>query len=231
MYLSCCTSLRPTPFSYLGGREELVHVWGEGCARPESLLGQAWMGWFKLFHIFFPWSSCQNCWWDILISTWCHLPVKQLSGQSCPRREQFWGQRYSCTHLSWAAHMWHREKVRGAEGPAGCSSVLMLLRGKCGREVWVCMPPSTELCCFFFLPRQLYIQWISESQDASPADQITCPVLEQASVQVWNGELTVCSADSSAIFANSITSSQSKKGENVATSKRKYRDILYDSFQ
>lgn len=52
------------------------------------------------------------------------------------------------------------------------------LDGKCGREIWVCVPLSTERRWGFFLPVQLCVQWISESQTDIPADQIICPVLE-----------------------------------------------------
>lgn len=147
--------------------------------------GDGWMRWFKLFQNFFLCSSCQNYWWDILIPTRCHLPMVQLSGQSCPMTEQSRGQQ--CTYM---AHMWHKEKVCGAEGPAGGRSFMMLLRENCGRKVWACMPRSIQLCCYF-PPWTIIPQWISESQDGIPSDQIICSVMEQTNVQAWNGELSL----------------------------------------
>lgn len=82
----------------------------------------------------------------------------------------------SAPFLSWLGNMCHGEGV--CEQKIQLTADLFLCPWWKKWEAWICVPLSTESCWDFFLPGQLYMQWISESQADIPADQMICPVLE-----------------------------------------------------
>lgn len=180
--------------------------------------------------------TSQNCRWDIFIFTGFQFPMEQLSGQSCPKMEWPWGSctagsvaQQFCTFLeltgyyaSWGRSMWTEDPVDSRPVPLPLMEKVggMDLRATVNRELLGFFPPWTIIHAVNF--------WVTGWHPSRSNYLPSTGISQCTSLKWWTG--SVCSADRSVAVANSIASPQSKKGENITTSEREYRETLYCSF-